>query len=454
MRIILFDLDSLRPDHLGCYGYARPTSPHIDRIAAEGVRFERYYCADSPCLPARAGLASGRFGIHHGAVSNVGAARDFHVALTPYGGPQPAEQLLPRQLRTTGLDTVCISNFADRHSAWWWMAGWSEYLTPSLEGGSESAAEVNDAVLGWLRRNEGRDDYLLYINYWDVHRTYRMDASWADRFADHPVPQGWPGDAELQRLAAEITGPFTATGQFPADREPPPLMPREVRSRADFEHMVTGYDAAIAYTDEHLGRVLAELDRQGALDDAVVIITADHGDAFGEHGVFSDHVCADECIHRVPLIVRWPGRTPAGAACDAMHYSADFSATLCELLGAEVPAGWDGVSFRDQVEGRPGTGRDELVWSHGLYTVQRALRTRQHLLVRTYDDHGYRFDPVALYDMDTDPYQTRNVASVEPELTGQLFERMAAWVETQRALGGWRPDPLTEILQERGLGDR
>jgi arylsulfatase A-like enzyme len=279
-----------------------------------------------------------------------------------------------------------------------------------------------------------------------------MDPSWAKRFADAPVPQGWPDEAALARMAETVTGPFTATGQFPDDRQPPPLMPREVRTRADYEHMVTGYDAAIAYTDYHLGIVLDELSRQGDLGDTAVIVTADHGDAFGEHGIYSDHVCADECIHHVPLVVRWPGCAPAGAANDGLHYTQDVAATLCDMVHAGTPGGWDGRSFERQVEGQPGGGRDELVWSHGLYTVQRAIRTDRHLLVRTYDDHGYRFDPVELYDMETDPYQTRNLAEEQPQLRAELLQRMAAWVEEQRALSGWRPDPLTAILHERGLG--
>ena len=448
MRIILFDLDCLRPDHLGCYGYSRPTSPNIDRMAAEGMRFGRYYCADSPCLPSRAGLSSGRLGIHNGVVSNVGAGSRFRLRHTPYRGPEPSEQMLMRQLRAAGYDTVSFSNFADRHSAYWFMCGWSEFHTPNLKGGAETAEEVNEPLMRWLRQSARRENYLLHINYWDIHRIYKMDPSWADGFAGSPVPQAWP-DEEAIAAHQEITGAFTAAGQFRQGVEPPPLMPRAVQSRGDFEKMVTGYDAAIAYTDYHVGLVLEEMDRQGVLDDAVVVFTADHGDALGEHGIYTDHVCADECIHRIPLVVRWPGKTLAGAASDALLYNVDWSATLCELLGATVPDAWDGQSFAAQVQGAAGGGREHLVWNHGLYTVQRAVRTRQHLLLRTYDDHGYRFDPVELYDMEADPYQTRNLAADEPALAGGLLQTMDAWVEGELARGGWQPDPLLEILRER-----
>lgn len=328
------------------------------------------------------------------------------------------------------------------------MCGWSEYHTPNLKGGAETAAEVNEPLLRWLRHNAQREDYFLHINYWDVHRCYKMDAHWVERFRDYPVPGVWP-DEETILAHQHVDGPFTARRQFRDNVSPYPLMPDAVRSRADLEHMVTGYDAAIAYADYHLGQVLEELDRQGVLDDAAIIVSADHGDAFGEHGIYSDHVCADECIHRIPLIVRWPSVAPAGKGCDDLLYNVDLSATLCALLDIPAPSEWDGISFADQVRGDPGEGHDYLVWDHGLYSVQRAVRTQTHLMIRTYDPYGYGFEPTQLYDMSADPYQTRNLADTQPQLVDRCDRLMTEWVYQQLAKDGWRPDPLLEILRER-----
>jgi len=450
MRIIVFDIDCLRPDHLGCYGYPRPTSPTIDAIARQGIRFDHYYCADSPCLPSRTGFASGRFGFNNGVVSNIGAGARFHIRTRSYGGPLPPNEMLMRRLRAAGLHTVSFSNFADRHSSPWFMVGFSEFHTPNLKGGGETADEVNAVLLPWLQHNATRDNYLLHINYWDAHRIYKMDPSWADRFKDHPVPQAWPDDEECHRLHRTITGPFTATGQFKDSKSPVPLMPGEVRTRADFEHMVTGYDASIAFVDSHVKAVLDELDRQGVLDDAVVIFTGDHGDAFGEHGIYSDHVCADECLHHIPLIVRWPGVTPEGAVCSSLLYNVDLSATLCEMLGADLPEEWDGQSFAPRLRGEPCPERDYLVWGCGLYTLQRAVRTPQHLMVRTYDSWQYsHFEPVELYDMEADPYQTTNLAAAKPAILHQCDHHLAEWLQAQRARHRHTGDPLDTILVER-----
>lgn len=450
MRIIYFDIDCLRPDHLGCYGYNRPTSPTIDKIAEQGTCFQNYYCASSPCMPSRTALMSGRFGIRNGVISNHGQGAKFNIRLRNYVGPVKDNEMFPRLLRANGFDTFCFSNFADRHNAFYYTCNWTEYHTPNLKGGSEIASEVNEPVLRWLKHSATRDNYYLHINYWDVHRIYKMEASWADRFKDYPVTQEWPDEKAIEAQQS-ITGRFTTHGQFPNNVSRVPLMPGAINNRKDFEHMITGYDAAIAYTDHHISLVLEELDRQGVLDDAIIIFSADHGDAFGEHSIYSDHVCADECIHRVPLIVRWPGVAPAGGKCDSLLYNVDLAPTIADLLGIEQPTDWDGKSFAENLKGNKGLDRDYLVWDHGLYTLQRAVRTKNHLMIHTYDDHGYQqFEPVELYDMKTDPYQTRNIRNEQPETVEQCNRHLTEWVEEQRAKGHCISDPLIEIMRERG----
>ena len=450
MRILYFDIDSLRPDHLGCYGYPRPTSPNIDRLAAEGMRFDRCYVSDSPCMPSRAGLVTGRFGYGHRGVTHGLGANRLNVREDLYGGPAAVNQLLQIRLRELGLETHSFSTFPVRHCLAWFALGWTGCHTPSLQAGTESAAVVNGQVLDWLRRNEGRDDYFLHVNYWDPHRVYGERArSHFERMRQTPVPGDWPDEATVRRQVDEVKGPFTPLRQGGA--ETTDLMPNEVRTRADHEHMVNGYDAMIAYADEHVGQILAELDRQGVLDDAVVIVSADHGDAFGEHGVYSDHVCAHEPVHRVPLIVRWPGTTPAGSSCDDMVYHVDLPATLCEMAGGEAPAWYDGRSLVPRLRDGQSVGRDSLVWGHGLYTVQRGVRTRNHLMLRTYDAHEYgHFPPTLLYDMEADPHMTRDLTAERPDLVEQHEAILSEWLAEQAAKPGAGPDdPLVAVARRR-----
>jgi arylsulfatase A-like enzyme len=449
MRILYFDIDCLRPDHLGCYGYNRPTSPTIDSIAQEGIRFENYYCASSPCLPSRACLTSGRFGIRNGCLSNCGAGAEFNIDINDYGGPKDFNQMFPRQMKANGYDPICFSNFADRHYATWFMNGWSEFHTPNLKCGAETAEEVNEKVIPWLKNNATKENYYLHINYWDTHRCYQMDTSWSERFNDYPVTQQWPDEQAIEEHQ-KVEGGFTAHRQFKNDESIVPLMPGAINNRKDFEKMITAYDASIAYVDTYIKEILNELEQQGVLEDAVIIISGDHGDAFGEHGIYSDHVNVDECIHKIPLIIRWPKVTPKNTSSNAFMYNVDFAPTICDMLDIPIPEDWDGKSYKTNIEGEKGEDRDFLVWDSGLYTVQRAVRTKTHLYIKTYDSAEYNNrEEEELYDMKNDIYQTQNIADNNPELLKSCRTTMENWVEKQLNKRAKVVDPLNKIIAER-----
>jgi choline-sulfatase len=131
-------------------------------------------------------------------------------------------------------------------------------------------------------------------------------------------------------------------------------------------------------------------------------------------------------------------------------YNVDLSATLCDLLGIPVPSGWDGISFEAQMRGEQEGGHDHLVWDHGLYAVQRAVRTRTHLMIRTYDDGGYGFPAAQLYDVEQDPYQVANMACEQPGVVSECYRLMAEWVAEELARDRWPEDPLMAVLRERG----
>jgi len=449
VRIIFFDIDSLRPDHLGCYGYARPTSPTLDAIAAQGMRFDHYYCADSPCMPSRHGWITGRYGINNYVVTHGGSASKPNILETMYAGPDPRNALVQQMLRRNGYDSICFSNFGNRHCATWFPMGWTEFHSPNLKTGSESAEEVNGPVLRWLKNNGDRDHYFLYINYWDPHRIYDLPRDWFERMSAHPLPSAWPDETAIENHQ-RVNGWFTASTLFPRNaKSPTPNMPDAIRNRADLKHMTDGYDAEIAYTDHHVRQVLDALDAHGVLEDTVIVISADHGEAMGEHGIYGDHVCADECIHRIPLIIRWPGVTSPGSVCRDLLYNVDLSATLIEMTGGTVPEYYDGCSFAETLRTGSASLHEYLVWGHGLYTLQRAVRTPRHLMVRTYDDFGYQFDPVELYDMNADPYQTRNLRDARPDLVREMDHYLTEWLHAQRVKPYALPDPLQVVWQER-----
>jgi choline-sulfatase len=445
MRIIYVDMDSTRPDHLGCYGYHRNTSPNLDRVARDGVRFTHAYCASSPCVPSRASLISGRVGVRHGALTHWGPGSQFRF---PGRGHQhwSEEPLFTRHLRQHGYRTVSFSSFADRHQAYWFCGGWSEVHTPTLKQGDESADEINAAALPWLRQHGRDDDYFLHLHYWDPHRNYTVDNQWIDQMAGDPPP-AWPDEEAIAAHQANY-GPFTATELFPfsADgRSPVPAMPDRIGGVADFKRFVDGYDASIRFLDHEIGKVLDTLDELGVLDDTAIILSGDHGEAMGEHGVYGDHVCADEAVHRIPMVVRWPGGA-RDRSYDGLLYNVDLLPTLCELAGVPIPPGWDGTSFAAAVNGDEWAGRPFLVWDHALYSCQRAVRTPDWLYVRTCHPGLYPFEDAALYDIAVDPHQTSNVASSRDDVASVLDRQLNGWLDDMLDRGDGAGDPMQEVL--------
>ena len=170
MRVIMFDIDTLRSDHLGCYGYGRNTSPAIDSVAAEGVRFEDYYCPNAPCLPSRASLITGRYGIRNGVVGHGGTAADLRLqGESRHFTDDCSENGLFMQFRRAGMHTVSFSTFAERHSAWWFNAGFNECFNVGGRGG-ESAEAVTPHVLDWIERSVfyNADGVTIVFNTYDI----------------------------------------------------------------------------------------------------------------------------------------------------------------------------------------------------------------------------------------------------------------------------------------------
>ena len=150
MRIIYFDLDCLTLSHVGAYGYHRDTTPNIDKIAKNGVVFTGCYTSNSPCLPSRAALFSGRFGINTGVVGHQPPGDQFRYPGCSHDHNNEMPMFM-RHLRKNKIKTVSFSNFADRHTAWWFHAGFEEFHTISLKQGHETADEVNAAVEPWMK---------------------------------------------------------------------------------------------------------------------------------------------------------------------------------------------------------------------------------------------------------------------------------------------------------------
>ena len=451
MRILYIDIDSLRPDHLSCYGYHRQTSPNMDALADEGVRFTNYYASDSPCLPSRTAFFLSSYGLVTGVVNHGGAYADL-----PLEGPgrgfrtQIAQNTLASTLRKVGYRTASISPFPNRHTAYQIWYGFDE-LVDTGKGGLENADEMFPPLERWLKTNGEEDNWFVHFNMWDPHTPYDTPDDFGNPFADDPI-EDWLTQDIIDAQNASF-GPHSATevsGYGPELFEGWKWGVGSIKTREDAKAHIDGYDTGIRYSDLYVGKIVALLKELGIYEDTAIIISADHGENQGELNVYGDHQTADQCTNRLPLIVRWPGITEgvAGQELGAFHYNLDLPATLIDILGGEIPPIWSGESFASSLQGLD-TGRDYLVISQGAWSCQRSVRWDDWLLIRTYHTGMKHFPEYMLFDIANDPHETTNLASQRPDIVGHGLLMLDQWMGEQmpRALRG---DPFWGVIQEGG----
>lgn len=451
MRLLYLDVDTLRADHLGCYGYERNTSPNIDALAADGAVFSKVYASDVPCLPSRTALATGMFGIRNGVVNHGGVAADLRAE----GRARGFRSLLdtgswPAAFYRAGWHTASISSFPFRHSAPWWNSGFMEAMNLMRGMGGEMAHEVTPGALDWLDRNGGADEWFLHVHLWDPHTPYNTPADFGNPFEGEPIPDWLTEDVRAHHWT--LPGPHSAQepwGFTPDEHgDPPPRQPWDAGSLEDVRRIFDGYDVGIRYADEAVGQLVDKLDDLGVLDDTAVLVSSDHGEAFGELGVYADHQAADEATCHVPGVLRWPGIDPQRV--DGLHYHLDLGATVADLAGATLPDHWDGRSARRQLEAGGEPGREELVLSQGAWSCQRSVRWDRWLYLRTYHDGFHGWADEMLFDIGADPHQQDDLAAREPAAVAEGRQRLDAWREAQLNQSLAPEDPMETVLTEGG----
>jgi choline-sulfatase len=204
--------------------------------------------------------------------------------------------------------------------------------------------------------------------------------------------------------------------------------------------------------DGHIGQILDTLKAQGVLEDTAIIVTSDHGENFGELGVYSEHGTADNITCRIPMIIRWPGGKQ-GHTDDGFHYNIDLAPTMAELLGTQPWDKWDGRSYAASLMAGEETGRDDLILSQGAHVCQRSVRWDNWLYMRTYHD-GFRphFGEEMLFDVVADPHEIDDLVATKPDVLAEGQKRLAAWHASMMASMpfGETTDPMDTVLAEGG----
>ncbi|MCK6444784.1 MAG: sulfatase [Planctomycetes bacterium] len=388
-NVLFIAVDTLRADRLGCYGNARGLTPHIDRLAAAGVRFSDATSHAPWTLPAFASLFTSLYPTEHGAGGNL-----LEFKALPASVPTLAERF-----HDAGYATAAITNVDFLGPSFGLARGFQHHDSVYYQSNEEvrRADATTDAALAWLD-SRGSGPWLLFVHYFDAHASYDPPAEFRARFAS----------AEDQQSSWR----FGSRTELVSLRQKKLVLEPDVMRRAE-----ALYDAEVAFVDDQIGRLL---DTTHALDPArrtVIVLTSDHGEEFLDHGSWEHgHSVYQELVH-VPLIVAAPGRlAPAVVQAPVRHV--DVAPTLCELADLPLAPTFRGRSLLDLVSG--GTPPPTQCLAEGAF-IGPPLRAWRHgydkLIVS--DVRG-----VELFDLAADPRETHDRSRDEfpraTELLGEL----------------------------------
>jgi arylsulfatase A-like enzyme len=317
-NILLVVIDTLRVDRVGAYGSRRGVTPFMDSLAARGTVFRRAYATSSWTNPSVASLLTSRHQSQHGVVSFASHLPDD-------------ERTLPEVLRAAGYRTGGFSANSLLAKSFGFGQGYDEYVAAPLSRTRteqylwepKRAPELNAAALAWLDSlpDEGRGPVFLYVQYMEPHTPYVPSEAVLRRiFPDGPVPD-----------PAEVSGMAYFGMHFPLDAHQLSLVKRM-------------YDAEVLSVDQGLHALLDELGRRGFLDDALVVITADHGEEFYDHGLLGHGKTLFEEVIHVPLLVLVPGRS-VPVSVDEVVSLIDVAPTILDWIGKPIPNSFEGRSL-------------------------------------------------------------------------------------------------------------
>ena len=420
--VLLITIDTLRADRLGCYGYTRATSPHIDRLAAQGALFERAYTTLPRTTQSVASILTGRYPKSHG-------ARGLFSTLSP------ANLTLAEILKGQGYDTAAIVSNLFLRPGQGFEQGFDRYDNPQTRWDGDSAVPISESALDWLKGRPVGRPFFLWVHYLDPHWTYRP-ATPFDRAFD-------PGFTDTFTLYEDLEAGRLTKGQVIFDNR---LSPRQV------EHVSALYDGEIAQVDAAL-RGLLEFAARPDLQPLLVVLTSDHGESLGEHGY---HFAHGEYLYRetlrVPLLVVLPGRIPAGLRARALTENVDVAPTIAALLGLNRLQAVDGrplfvpgstAGGGSGGEWRPAPGRRVVFAESDFQLIHEENRRYyipgptgkwssvfdgRHELIHIPRPGG---DILEIYDLEDDPGERRNLVGVgaDPEVRRRLQGELQRFVD-------------------------
>lgn len=422
-NLLLITIDTLRADHLGCYGYERQTSPTIDLIAKEGVLFEQTISPRGSTAPALTSLLTSQYPITHGVRTNGQMSRESTV-------------MLAEILSEHGFAAAAFMGNASKGN---WQ-GFDEHNPTDMND-----EEVADHGIRWLRENSDVP-FFLWLHFAAPHMSYNPPRTYRDMFVDPDYQGTFDGELEsLKKLEA-------------ADAD---------LSEADQRHLIDLYDGEIRFDDDLVNRVIKAVEDMGLLDETLVVFSSDHGETLYERNRLFGHASSiHEGVLRVPLILRFPRVLPAAHRISSVVELIDVAPTILELLGIPVPSDFQGSSLMPLIRGDVSdSGPAFSEWRDKML----AIRTDTHRYVFNPTEHHprrvdkrsikrygiskdslYVVEKEELFDIVLDRGEHENILGEHPETVHKLRSMLMRWRETYgwELSGGSGPAVDEDLIRE------
>ncbi|GAB2572576.1 sulfatase family protein [Gracilibacillus alcaliphilus] len=429
MKIIMLSLDSLRADRLSSYGYHKPTSPYIDKIAAEGTLFEQAFASDIPTEAAHTSIFTGKVGLNTGIVSHGSSLT--HLDKTP--------QWLPTLLKQAGFTTAAVDNLYQLKE--WFARGYRYYINSVGEKRWIDGELVTSLAKDWLKEHTD-EDFFLFLHYWDPHTPYLPPKEYVEPFYDKQRDPYDKSNYSMEPAYNHTAYPFFKQHHFD-----------HIGDVRDTEYVNALYDAEVRYLDDKIKELDQYLEELHIKDDTLLILFGDHGESLTEHQIYWDHCGLYDVTVRVPLIMRWPQHIQANKRVKGMVQQVDLLPTIMEsvtkIKGKQfADFSMDGKSLWPTLLGQEDSTHSMIYLSECAWQAARGVRTDEFKFIKTWDSGLFTRPSRELYDLKTDPEETNNIAEQRTDIADQLENKLHTWVET--TLNG-QEDPLVKQLNEEGL---
>lgn len=406
-NLILISIDTLRADHLGCYGYERPTTPTLDSLCEDAVVFSEAIAHAPSTLHSHASIFTSLIPHHHGA----GWGDKTKLA--------PEAVTLAEVLQSAGVATAAFTGGGQMDRIFGLDQGFDSYEQP----GASRFYGIVERASQWLDERDERP-FFLFLHSYETHHPYEPQ----ERFLAL-LETDYDGD-----LPDHISVDFLKK----LNRKEVSLAP------GDLEHIINAYDAEIRSMDEGLKHLLAYLRDNGLYDNTMIVFTSDHGEEFGEHGRvgWHSHSLYDELLE-IPLIVKFPDQANAGTRVAAQVGSIDIAPTVLATLGLAAPDTFEGTDLNAAASGAEFASRTVIS------RIDRPLG-KDIDSIRLPEWKLYRGQ---LFDLEADPEEIWDTALNKPKLVAELLAEKEAFVKSRSPYLGEQVVPEGKTLEElKALG--